>query len=279
VIPDAQFIATSRNEELAGRQAYWFLVRDFHPLVRNGDGQIRIPLLDPDDPLVPPLDSHHCIGHIGVVPCFTAELPLAFEAPDGMEFINLRPLHAHVGETFWAIAGRAVQIVDWARNHRFCGRCGAENTFSLRDRSLRCPNCNLPHYPRLSPAVIVLVQRGDEVLLGRSSRFPNAFYSVLAGFVEPGESLEQTVSREIFEETGIRVKDITYFGSQPWPFPNSLMIGFIAAYADGEIQLHDDEILDAGWFTVDMLPNIPGSISIARKLIDWWIEQQRAARG
>lgn len=125
--------------------------------------------------------------------------------------------------------------------------------------------------------MIVLVQRGNEILLGRSNRFPNAFYSVLAGFVEPGESLEETVSREIYEETGIHVKNITYFGSQPWPFPNSLMIGFVAEYAGGEIRLFDDEILDAGWFTVDTLPNIPGSISIARKLIDWWIDQQRAA--
>lgn len=134
------------------------------------------------------------------------------------------------------------------------------------------------HYPRLSPAVIVLVQRGDEVLLGRSNRFPSAFYSVLAGFVEPGETLEETVQREIYEETGILVKDITYFGSQPWPFPNSLMIGFTAQYAGGSIVLGDDEIQDAGWFTLDTLPEIPSRVSIARRLIDWWIDQQTAKR-
>ena len=275
MVSDGQFVATSRNEELGGRDAYWFLIRDFHPLVKTCDDGVEIPLLNANDPLIPPVETHHCLGHIGEVPCFTAELPIDFNPPEDMEFINLRPLHAHVGEMLWSIAGRAVQIVDWARTNRYCGRCGVENTFSLMDRSLRCPDCNLAHYPRLSPAVIVLVQRGNEVLLGRSNRFPNAFYSVLAGFVEPGESLEQTVSREIFEETGIRVKDITYFGSQPWPFPNSLMIGFTATFAGGEIALHDDEILDAGWFTVDTLPNIPGSISIARKLIDWWIVGQR----
>lgn len=277
MVPDGRFIATSRNEELAGRSAYWFLVRDFHPLVACENEQCRIPYLQASDPLIPPVETHHCIGHIGDTPCFTAELPLDFEPPDGMEFVNLRPLHGHVGEMLWSVAGRAVQIVDWARNHQYCGKCGARNTFSRMDRSLRCPECNLPAYPRLSPAVIVLVQRGNEILLGRSNRFPNAFYSVLAGFVEPGESLEETVSREIYEETGIHVKNITYFGSQPWPFPNSLMIGFVAEYAGGEIRLFDDEILDAGWFTVDTLPNIPGSISIARKLIDWWIDQQRAA--
>lgn len=273
---NVEFVATSRNEELAGRQAYWFLIRDYHPLVEICDERARIPLLAADDALVPPPETHHCIGHIGEIPCFAAEVPLDYEAPEGMEFINLRPLHGHVGEMFWSIAGRAVQIIDWARNHRYCGRCGSKNVFSQADRSLRCPNCNLPHYPRLSPAVIMLVQRGNEVLLGRSNRFPNAFYSVLAGFVEPGESLEQTVAREVYEETGIRVKDITYFGSQPWPFPNSLMIGFVATYAGGEIQLYDDEILDAGWFTIDNLPNLPGSISIARKLVDWWIDQQRS---
>ncbi|CAN5488949.1 NAD(+) diphosphatase [soil metagenome] len=276
MISVGDFVAISRNEELDGREAYWFLVRDFHPLVRYCEDGVEIPLLQADDPLVPPETTHHCIGHIGDIPCFTAELPLNFEPPAGMEFINLRPLHGHVGEMFWSIAGRAVQIVDWARTHRYCGRCGAENTFSLMDRSLRCPDCELPHYPRLSPAVIVLVHRDSEVLLGRSNRFPNAFYSVLAGFVEPGESLEQTVSREVYEETGIVVKDIRYFGSQPWPFPNSLMIGFTATYAGGEIVLLDDEIRDADWFTVDSLPNIPGSISIARKLIDWWIDEQRA---
>ncbi len=273
---DHKFVACSRNEELGGRTAYWFLVRDFHPLVDCHDDTCQIPLLNPDDPLVPPLEARHCIGHVGDIPCFAAEVPLDFEAPAGMEFMNLRPLHAQVGEMFWAVAGRAVQIIDWARNHRYCGKCGTLNTFARMDRSLRCPNCDLSHYPRLSPAVIVLVQRGDEVLLGRSNRFPNAFYSVLAGFVEPGESLEETVSREIYEETGIRVQEITYFGSQPWPFPNSLMIGFTAQYAGGDIRLLDDEILDAGWFTVDTLPNIPGSISIARKLIDWWMAQQQA---
>ena len=274
---DLEFVATSRNEPLADRKAHWFLIRDFHPLVRNTDERLEVLTLDADDPLIPPPETHHCLGHLGAVPCFAAELPLDYEPPDGTEFVNLRPLHAHVGETVWSIAGRAVQIIDWARNHRYCGRCGTENTFSLADRSLQCPECGLRHYPRLSPAVIVLVQRGNELLLGRSTRFPNAFYSVLAGFVEPGESLEETVQREIFEESGIRVKNIEYFGSQPWPFPNSLMIGFTAHYAGGEIQLNDDEILEAGWFTIDTLPNIPGSISIARKLIDYWIDQQRPA--
>ena len=129
-------------------------------------------------------------------------------------------------------------------------------------------------FPRLSPAVIVLVQRGNQLLMARSRHFAPGVYSVLAGFVEPGETLEEAVEREVFEETGIRVKDIRYFGSQPWPFPHSLMIGFTARYAGGEIKINDEEIEDAGWYTADRLPGQPGKISIARQLIEWFVAKQ-----
>jgi NAD+ diphosphatase len=124
----------------------------------------------------------------------------------------------------------------------------------------------------MSPAIIVAVVRGRTILLGHAARFPGAMYSVLAGFVEPGESLEDCVRREVKEETGVKVKDIRYFGSQPWPFPNSLMVGFTAEYAGGEITMDEKEIVDARWFTADSLPTIPDKISIARKLIDWFVE-------
>jgi NAD+ diphosphatase len=120
----------------------------------------------------------------------------------------------------------------------------------------------------------VLVERGHEMLLARARRFPTVMYSTLAGFVEPGETLEEAVVREVKEETGITVKDVRYFGSQPWPFPHSLMIGFTAAYEGGEITLEDEENIDARWFTIDNLPPLPGKISIARKLIDWFLEKQ-----
>ncbi len=139
------------------------------------------------------------------------------------------------------------------------------------ERAKRCPKCGLVNYPRLSPAVIVLISRGDELLLARAHRFPTGMYSILAGFVEPGESLEETVVREVREEVGIEVKDIRYFGSQPWPFPNSLMIGFTATYAGGDIVLEPEELVDAAWFNKHNLPQIPPKISIARKLIDWFV--------
>jgi NAD+ diphosphatase len=136
-----------------------------------------------------------------------------------------------------------------------------------------CLDCGFLNFPRISPAVIVLVERENRVLLARLKRFAEELYSVIAGFVEPGETLEETVQREIEEEVGIRVKNIRYFGSQPWPFPDSLMIGFTAEYESGEIRIDETEITDARWFEPDSLPTIPGKISIARKLIDWFVDK------
>jgi NAD+ diphosphatase len=139
------------------------------------------------------------------------------------------------------------------------------------ERSRRCPQCGQTGFPRLAPAVIVLIERGDgRALLARNARFPDGMYSCVAGFVEPGETLEQAVHREIREEVGIEVRDLQYFGSQPWPFPHSLMIGFFAQYASGDLTPDGDEIADARWFSPSDLPGLPGEISIARALIDAW---------
>jgi NAD+ diphosphatase len=145
------------------------------------------------------------------------------------------------------------------------------------ERGLQCPACGLTAYPRLTPAVIVRVSRGDELLLAQGVRFPGAFYSVLAGFVEPGESLEDTIHREILEEVGVEVTDLRYFGSQPWPFPHSLMIGFTAEYAGGQLRPAPDELRDAGWFRWDALPLLPGRLSIARRLIDAFVEERQTS--
>jgi NAD+ diphosphatase len=137
----------------------------------------------------------------------------------------------------------------------------------------RCPRCKVALYPRLSPAIIVLVERGETALLGRNARFPGVMYSTLAGFVEAGETLEEAVAREVREESGIEVRDVRYYGSQPWPFPDSLMIGFTAQYASGEITPDPAEISDAGWFAADALPPVPPRLSIARQLIDAWVRR------
>lgn len=203
------------------------------------------------------------------------ELPDDAEAPGGMAFQGLRGLFFRLDEPLFWIGARAVQIVAWDRDHQICGRCGTPTEDHPEERSKKCPSCGLAHYPRLAPAVIVLVERGDEVLLGRSPHFVPGMFSTLAGFVEPGESLEQTVAREIREEVGVEVENVRYFGSQPWPFPNSLMIGFRADYAGGDVEVDGEEVEEAAWFHLSDLPRIPPRISIARALIEAWIAERK----
>jgi NAD+ diphosphatase len=201
--------------------------------------------------------------------CFAAGMP----APAGFAWKGLRELFGRVDEEMVWVAGRAGQLVHWHRNHGFCGRCGASTEDHPSERAKRCPACGLMNHPRVSPAVIVAVVRDRQLLLAHAARFPANFYSVLAGFVEPGETLEQCVQREVFEETGVQVRHIRYFGSQPWPFPDSLMVAFTAEHAAGEIRVNPAEITAAGWFGADRLPEVPPPISIARRLIDWFCAQ------
>jgi NAD+ diphosphatase len=185
----------------------------------------------------------------------------------------LMALYGSVDDTTWTLAGRAVQLVEWTRTHRFCGRCATPTVpAGGLERALRCPACGLLAFPRLAPAMIVLVTDDDgRALLARGTRFPIPMYSCLAGFVEPGETCEEAVHREVREEVGIAVRDVAYWASQPWPFPHSLMLGFTARYDGGDLVLDETEILDARWCTRDDLPPIPPGMSIARRMIDDWI--------
>ena len=204
--------------------------------------------------------------------CYTASYPKNSLIPKGMEFLGLRELYGQMDDIILKIAFRAVQIVVWDETHRFCGACGEATVRKIEEHARVCRKCGQVFYPRLSPAVIVAITKGDKLLLARNKSFPPGRYSVLAGFVEAGETLEECIKREIKEEVGIEVKNIRYFGSQSWPFPNSLMIGFTAEYESGEIKADNIEIADARWFGTDEMPDIPGTISISRKLIDWFIE-------
>jgi NAD+ diphosphatase len=212
------------------------------------------------------------VGEIQGIACYAVGLDAEVEPPEGMAFLGLRKLWNRLEEDAWKLAGRAVQLVEWDRNHRFCGRCGSETIPSSGERSRTCPRCGLQHFPRLSPAVITLIEDNmgemGRMLLARSPHFAEGVYSTIAGFVEPGESLEEAVVREIREEVGVEVRNVRYFGSQPWPFPNSLMIGFLAEYAGGELRIDPSEIEDARWFTPDDLPLLPSKLSIARSLVD-----------
>jgi NAD+ diphosphatase len=193
--------------------------------------------------------------------------------PEPLAVVGLREGFALLGESGFLEAGAATQVVEWITTNRYCGRCATPNERVSGERCMRCPACGLHAYPRIAPAVIVLVRRGAEALLARGARFPRPFFSTLAGFVEIGETLEETVAREIREEVGIEVSDVRYFGSQPWPFPHSLMVGFTAQWAGGDVHPDDNEILEAQWFRADALPTVPPRLSIARRLIDAWVEE------
>lgn len=218
----------------------------------------------------------HFLGMHGDEAVWAVDVPHG-EDPSYGAALDLYSYYGRTTEVEWAIAGRAVQIAEWARTHRFCGRCATPNEASTTDRSMRCPSCGLLAYPRLAPAMITLVTRGEgaasEALLARGVQFRAPMYSCLAGFVEPGESLEQAVVREVAEEVGVAIGNVCYQASQPWPFPHSLMIGFRAEWVAGEIEIDPTEIVDAQWFRRDQLPPIPPRISIARRLIDDWMAE------
>jgi NAD+ diphosphatase len=253
--------------------AAWIVVRERNVLVQQGTAEFA----DHETAsLLPTGDAVHYLGTLEDRPVWGVGVDDAQYAPEGYEFIDLFTLYARTGGEEWILGGRAVQIIEWGRHHRFCGRCGRPTEPVDNDRSMRCPSCNILSYPRLSPAVIMLVHRGDdEILLARGRQFRVPMYTTLAGFVEPGESVEEAVRREIEEEVGLQVGDVHYQGSQPWPFPNSLMLGFYAEYESGDIHIDETELMDAQWYRTDALPNIPGPISIANRLITGFIAARR----
>ncbi len=262
--------APSGNRE----PAWWFAYRGYRLLVQIRDGGATLPQLVDFEELDLPVTRYQYLGMLDGRHCYSVELGEEAEAPPGWTFQGLRRLYGLLPESLFWVAGAAVQIVDWDRTHQFCGRCGARTKDKRWERAKECSECGILSYPRISPAIIVLVQRGDKLLLARSHRHPQGLFSVLAGFVEPGETLEGAVEREIREEVGIEVRNIRYFGSQPWPFPNSLMIAFTCDYAGGDIVLEEEEMAEADWYGIDDLPPIPPKISIARQLIDWFVARQ-----
>lgn len=217
----------------------------------------------------------HYLGRWQQRSCYA--LAVHGQVPEGFARVGLRAWLGRVDPAFFYLAGRAKQIVEWRRDHAHCGRCATPMQEHETDRAMRCPRCGLMSYPRISPSIIVLVRRGEEMLLARNARWPTGMFSTLAGFVEPGESIEQTVHREVMEEVGIAVTNLRYLGSQSWPFPNSLMLGFHADYASGDIVCATDEIADARWFHYGRPPNVPPSTAISGWLIDAFVAQMRDA--
>jgi NAD+ diphosphatase len=252
------------------RSQWWFLFRGDRILVRRGEDTSVRPFFTDVSFVEAGLLHRQYLGCLNDIDCYTAELASEARVSSAAELQQVRQLLGAVDDELAAVAGRANQMIHWARTHQFCGRCGHVTRDAENERAKICMACGLINYPRVSPAIIVAVLNAGRILLARSTRIGARFYSVLAGFVEPGETLEECVSREIHEEVGLRVTDIRYFGSQPWPFPNALMVGFTARYAGGEIRLNPSEIAAADWFSAGALPPVPGRWSIARRLIDWF---------
>lgn len=192
----------------------------------------------------------------------------ALPGPD-FGYHGLRSLFGALDDGFLGLAGRAYQLAEWARTHRYCGACATPLRLLEGERCYKCPACGHGAYPRISPAMMVLVRKGEQVLLALHTNSPYKRYTALAGFLEAGESVEEAIHREVYEEVGLRVHNLRYFGSQSWPFPHSLMIAYTADYLDGEIRIDPAEIADARWFGADdEWPELPVKVSIAARLVD-----------
>lgn len=244
---------------------WWFVLRGREVLL-DADGDIPCGAC----PLVPAVGRVQRLGELDGLPCYAVDLPGDAAAPAGAVFVDPKPQLDRLTQCAGSMLARALEIAEWDRAHRFCGACGAPTVQRGAAIVRVCTNeaCRREHFPRVSPVVIVAVERGEEILLGRSHHFPPGLYSVLAGFVDAGESAEEAAHREIFEETRLQIGDLRYFASQPWPFPHSLMLGYQARYVSGEIVCAPDEIEDAAFFRFDRLPSaFPLRATVAHWLI------------
>ena len=259
--------------ETADMDGLWFVFHRSNLLVYTAHATPMLPM--PADVLAGSLGvdrgNARFVGMLGKTPVWAARAQ-SERAPEGHAYENMRMLFNRLPDDLLAIGGRAVQMLEFDRTHGFCGACGTATEIFEGGRSRKCPSCGETYYPKVSPAMMVLIKRdganGRELLMARSARFQRGMYSALAGFVEPSESIEECIHREAFEEVGIRVANLRYFSSQGWPFPNSLMVAYVADYASGEIVPQEGEIEDARWFTLDDLPMLPHRLSIARRLVN-----------
>lgn len=261
---------SNNPNKVKNSHAYWFVFKLNELMVDANNNHIKIPYTHNLEELkISPIRTQY-IGTLDGSPCYSAEVNPGTDAPEGMAFKDLRSLYDDLDEDIYLLAGRAVQIVNWDSNHQFCGKCGTPTETKEDEMAKVCPECGFTSHTRLSPAVITAIIKDGKLLMAQHSRTPGNMYGLIAGFVEAGETLEETVLRETQEEVGLRVNNIKYFSSQSWPFPNSLMIAFTADYESGQIRVDGDEITHARWFNTDELPETPSRVSIAGELIDWY---------
>lgn len=259
------------NDASAISATHWYVFcKDDLLLEKDKNGNVSVPFqTEPPVALKPWTRVHHLTMSDGeVVGCYSIDMPPTSDSR--YEMCGLRRSYAILSEEEYLKAGKCSEILYWDHNTRYCGVCGGEMRMHT-EISKRCTECGKEVWPQLATAVICLVSRGEEVLLVHARNFKRDFYGLVAGFVETGETLEQAVAREVFEETGLTITNIRYFASQPWPYPCGLMVGFFADYAGGEVHLQRSELSRGGWFRRDSLPEIPEKLSIARRLIDHWL--------
>jgi NAD+ diphosphatase len=268
------FIPASQPSPKEDDSIYWFLFYDNQLLLDISDNDYQLPFMN-KALLNLDIGIEQYLGILDGQPCYAAQLSGDPKIPANLSLFRVRDLYGKIAEDLFWLAGRAFHITTWDCHTLYCGYCGAPTEKMIDPRAKICSKCRQLSFPRISPAIIVAIIKDQQILLARNRNLPADLYTVIAGFVEPGETLEECLQREVHEEVGIMVKNIRYFTSQPWPFPDSLMIAFTAEYAGGEIMVDGEEIIEAGWFTADNLPQIPGKISVARKLIDWFVDNHK----
>lgn len=264
------YIPDNSRPQYQDENALCFAFYDNKILLRNGGLAAGIPTLTELKNNKIEFSAEHYVGTLSGKQCYGVEL--FSDHYQDYEFRPLRSLLIELDQDMFLMSGRAYQIVNWGVMNRFCGKCGAKTEIQEQERVIVCPSCKSSFYPRISPAIIVAILKDDQILLAHNNNFKNKLYSLIAGFAEPGETFEACVKREVKEEVGIKIKNIKYYGSQPWPFPDSLMIGFIAEYDSGEITVDGIEIGDAGWYSRGNMPEIPLSHSIAGKIIRAYLD-------
>ena len=252
--------------------AKWFVFFQGQLLLQKQGENLQVPIGEVPPVAVPEGHKIHEVTMDNGLKVKTFAIDEAIETNDLWQMVGLRDSFNYIPLEDYLCGGKASQILYWDNHSRYCPTCGVP-TVQETPIMKKCPKCGLEMYPPIATAIIVLIQRGDEILLVHNRAFKRDYYGLVAGFLEAGESLEECVHREVMEETGLTIKNLRYFGSQTWPYPSGLMVGFTAEYESGTIKLQEDELTAGAFYRKDNLPHIPQKMSIARKLIDWWLEQ------
>lgn len=239
---------------------YWFIFKDDEIFLINQAGKYFLPQFTGSQ------DNSHSLGYINNIPCLCSTTEAI---PESCTAVPIRQAYDYLGIEKFKIACKALQILKWDKLHQFCSQCGTKLEPKLDELAKICKNCGKITFPKFSPSIIVGIKKDHEILLARPPHFPENKFALVSGFIEPGETAEAAVEREVMEEVGLKIKNINYFATQSWPFPDTFMIGFTADYAAGEIKINEKEIVEAKWFNKNNLPDLPLPASISRQIIDY----------